>query len=103
MLSICINAKQYGGALHLLFALSIICKYSVAGILIINNFKDQNWLENALEQVSSDSDPVKKLKRWMQRLQEVGDPTEDNLGNLNDIIEEIGSLTNTSFLPIIFK
>ena len=64
--------------------------------------EDQNWLENALEQVSSDSDPVKKLKRWMQRLQEVGDPTEDNLGNLNDIIEEIGDLVCDMDLAQVF-
>jgi hypothetical protein len=33
---------------------------------------------------------VKKLKQWMQRLEEIKEPNETNFANLEDILEEIG-------------
>ncbi|KAL3121494.1 hypothetical protein niasHT_009520 [Heterodera trifolii] len=54
--------------------------------------EDRAWLEAALGQIAADSDPVKKLKRWMTRLEEVGEPSEANLGDIDDILEEIGDL-----------
>uniref|UniRef100_A0A183BKA5 TOG domain-containing protein n=1 Tax=Globodera pallida TaxID=36090 RepID=A0A183BKA5_GLOPA len=54
--------------------------------------EDRAWLEAALSHIAADSDPVKKLKRWMARLEEVGEPSEANLGDIGDILEEIGDL-----------
>lgn len=64
--------------------------------------EDQAWLESALDQISQNTDPVKKLKRWIQRLEEIGDPTEANLADIGDILEEIGDIVCDMDLAQVF-
>lgn len=64
--------------------------------------EDRVWLENALEQIAADSDPVKKLKRWMQRLNQIDDPSEANLADIQDILEEIDDLVCDMDLAVVF-
>nr|CAD2205807.1 unnamed protein product [Meloidogyne enterolobii] len=70
----------------------------------VSQMSEENrvWLENALEHISEDTDPVKKLKRWMQRLEEIEEPNENNSADINDILDEIGDLVCDIDLALIF-